>query len=88
MPKWRARSAWWTAWRTAGKASRKGLETQLRGEPSRSFLTSTTRFLRQFLQVAMLAAGAWLAIEQLATRRRHDRGDHHPRARAGAGRDR
>jgi PrtD family type I secretion system ABC transporter len=47
--------------------SRKGLENQLQANRAASVLTSTTRFMRQFLQVAMLAAGAWLVIEQLAT---------------------
>jgi PrtD family type I secretion system ABC transporter len=47
--------------------SRKGLENQLQASRAASVLTSTTRFMRQFLQVAMLAAGAWLVIEQSAT---------------------
>ena len=47
--------------------SRKGLENQLQANRAASVLTSTTRFMRQFLQVAMLAAGAWLVIEQMAT---------------------
>ena len=47
--------------------SRKGLENQLQANRAGSVLTSTTRFMRQFLQVAMLAAGAWLVIEQAAT---------------------
>ena len=47
--------------------SRKGLENQLQANRAASVLTSSTRFMRQFLQVAMLAAGAWLVIEQSAT---------------------
>lgn len=47
--------------------SRKGLENQLQASRAASVLTSTTRFLRQFLQVAMLATGAWLVIDQQAT---------------------
>jgi PrtD family type I secretion system ABC transporter len=47
--------------------SRKGLENQLQANRSASVLTSTTRFTRQFLQVAMLAVGAWLVIDQQAT---------------------
>jgi PrtD family type I secretion system ABC transporter len=47
--------------------SRKGLENQLQANRAASVLTSSTRFMRQFLQVAMLAAGAWLVIEQMAT---------------------
>jgi len=47
--------------------SRKGLENQLQANRASSVLSSTTRFMRQFLQVAMLAAGAWLVIEQSAT---------------------
>ncbi|HSB49632.1 MAG TPA: type I secretion system permease/ATPase [Burkholderiales bacterium] len=45
----------------------KVLENQLQASRAGSVLTSTTRFMRQFLQVAMLGAGAWLVIEQLAT---------------------
>jgi PrtD family type I secretion system ABC transporter len=47
--------------------SRKGLEHQLDANRSASMLTSATRFMRQFLQVAMLGAGAWLVIEQQTT---------------------
>lgn len=47
--------------------SRRGLENQLQASRVASVLTSTTRFMRQFLQVAMLAVGAWLVIEQQAT---------------------
>ncbi|MDP2241533.1 MAG: type I secretion system permease/ATPase [Burkholderiales bacterium] len=47
--------------------SRNGLGNQLRASRVASVLTSITRFMRQFLQVAMLAAGAWLVIEQQAT---------------------
>jgi PrtD family type I secretion system ABC transporter len=49
------------------RSNRKVLESQLQANRASSVLTSTTRFLRQFLQVAMLAAGAWLVIEQLST---------------------
>jgi len=47
--------------------SRKGLENQLQANRAASVLTSSTRFMRQLLQVAMLAAGAWLVIEQMTT---------------------
>jgi PrtD family type I secretion system ABC transporter len=47
--------------------SRKGLENQLQANRSASVLTSITRFTRQFLQVAMLAVGAFLVIDQQAT---------------------
>jgi PrtD family type I secretion system ABC transporter len=47
--------------------NRKVLENQLQASRASSVLTSTTRFMRQFLQVAMLGAGAWLVIEQAAT---------------------
>src|SRR6185503_21050463 len=47
--------------------SRSGLGNQLQASGTASVLTSITRFMRQFLQVAMLAAGAWLVIEQKAT---------------------
>jgi PrtD family type I secretion system ABC transporter len=47
--------------------SRKGLENQLQANRAASVLTSTSRFMRQFLQVAMLGTGAWLVIEQAAT---------------------
>jgi PrtD family type I secretion system ABC transporter len=49
------------------RSNRKVLESQLQANRASSVLTSTTRFLRQFLQVAMLAAGAWLVIEQIST---------------------
>jgi ATP-binding cassette subfamily C exporter for protease/lipase/ATP-binding cassette subfamily C protein EexD len=44
-----------------------GLKLQLEVSRSASLFTSASKFLRQFLQVTMLAAGAWLVIEQLAT---------------------
>ena len=47
--------------------SRKGLESQLDANRSASALTSATRFMRQFLQVAMLGVGAWLVIDQQTT---------------------
>jgi PrtD family type I secretion system ABC transporter len=47
--------------------SRKGLEHQLEANRSASTLTSATRFMRQFLQVAMLGVGAWLVIDQQTT---------------------
>jgi PrtD family type I secretion system ABC transporter len=47
--------------------SRKGLENQLQASRAASVLTATSKFLRQFLQVVMLATGAWLVIEQIAT---------------------
>ncbi|MBM3359374.1 MAG: type I secretion system permease/ATPase [Betaproteobacteria bacterium] len=47
--------------------SRKGLENQLEASRASSVLTGTSRFLRQFLQVTMLAAGAWLVVNQQAT---------------------
>jgi PrtD family type I secretion system ABC transporter len=47
--------------------SQKVLQSQFEANQIGSFLTSTTRFLRQMLQVVMLAAGAWLTIEQLST---------------------
>ncbi len=47
--------------------SRKGLEKQLQASRAGSVLTSATRFTRQLLQVAMLATGAWLVIQQEAT---------------------
>ena len=47
--------------------SQKVLQSQFEANQIGSFLTSTTRFLRQMLQVVMLAAGAWLTIEQIAT---------------------
>jgi PrtD family type I secretion system ABC transporter len=47
--------------------SQKVLSSQLEANQIGSFLTSTTRFLRQILQVIMLAVGAWLTIQQLST---------------------
>jgi PrtD family type I secretion system ABC transporter len=47
--------------------SRKGLHNQLQVSRVSSNITSTTRFIRQFLQVAMLATGAFLVIDQQAT---------------------
>jgi PrtD family type I secretion system ABC transporter len=47
--------------------SRKVLQSQFEANQIGSFLSSTTRFLRQMLQVVMLAAGAWLTIEQAST---------------------
>ena len=47
--------------------SQKVLKSQLEANQIGSFLTSTTRFLRQILQVVMLAVGAWLTIDQLST---------------------
>jgi ABC-type protease/lipase transport system fused ATPase/permease subunit len=47
--------------------SRKGLEHQLEANRSASMLSSATRFMRQFLQVAMLGVGAWLVIDQQTT---------------------
>ncbi len=47
--------------------TRKVMQSQFEANQIGSFLTSATRFLRQILQVVMLAAGAWLAIEQLTT---------------------
>jgi PrtD family type I secretion system ABC transporter len=47
--------------------SRAGLKHQLEASRAATVLTAATRFMRQFLQVAMLAVGAWLVIEQLAT---------------------
>jgi PrtD family type I secretion system ABC transporter len=47
--------------------SQKVMQSQFEANQIGSFLTSTTRFLRQILQVVMLATGAWLSIEQLAT---------------------
>src|SRR5262245_17761063 len=45
-----------------------GLRLQLEVSRRASLFTSATnKFMRQFLQVAMLAAGAWLVIEQQAT---------------------
>jgi len=47
--------------------SEKVLKSQFEATQVGSLLTSTTRFLRQILQVIMLAVGAWLTIEQLST---------------------
>jgi PrtD family type I secretion system ABC transporter len=47
--------------------TREALKFQLDASRAGSVLSSTSRFLRQFLQVAMLGAGAWLVIEQQAT---------------------
>ena len=47
--------------------TRKVMQSQFEANQIGSFLTSATRFLRQMLQVVMLAAGAWLAIEQVTT---------------------
>jgi PrtD family type I secretion system ABC transporter len=47
--------------------SRKGLENQLDANRSASVLTSTTRFMRQSLQVVMLGVGAYLVIDQQTT---------------------
>jgi PrtD family type I secretion system ABC transporter len=47
--------------------SDKVLQSQFEANQIGSFLSSTTRFLRQILQVVMLAVGAWLVIEQHAT---------------------
>jgi len=47
--------------------SRNSLEKQLQASRSGSALTSTTRFMRQSLQILMLATGAFLVIDQQAT---------------------
>ncbi len=47
--------------------SRNSLEKQLQASRSGSALTSTTRFMRQSLQIFMLATGAFLVIDQQAT---------------------
>lgn len=47
--------------------SRKGLEHQLQASRAGSLLTSITRFMRQALQIMMLAAGAYLVIDQQTT---------------------
>jgi PrtD family type I secretion system ABC transporter len=47
--------------------TRKVMQSQYEANQIGSFLNSATRFLRQILQVIMLAAGAWLTIEQLST---------------------
>jgi len=47
--------------------SHKVMHSQFQANQIGTFLTSLTRFLRQMLQVVMLATGAWLTIEQLTT---------------------
>lgn len=47
--------------------SRGALENQLNANRAGSVVTATSRFMRQALQVVMLATGAWLVIEQKAT---------------------
>jgi PrtD family type I secretion system ABC transporter len=47
--------------------SRGGLALQLRANRTASVVTGLTRFMRQFLQIAMLSAGAWLVIDQVST---------------------
>jgi PrtD family type I secretion system ABC transporter len=47
--------------------SQRVLQSQFEANQIGSFLTSATRFLRQMLQVVMLATGAWLTIEQVST---------------------
>lgn len=47
--------------------NQKVLQSQYEANQIGSFLTSATRFLRQMLQVVMLATGAWLTIEQVTT---------------------
>lgn len=47
--------------------SRKSLENQLQSTRAGSMLTSATRFLRQSLQITMLATGAYLVIDQQTT---------------------
>jgi ATP-binding cassette subfamily C exporter for protease/lipase/ATP-binding cassette subfamily C protein EexD len=49
------------------KLSHRGLRHQLEANRSTSALSSLSRFMRQFLQAFILAAGAWLVIEQQAT---------------------
>jgi ATP-binding cassette subfamily C exporter for protease/lipase/ATP-binding cassette subfamily C protein EexD len=49
------------------RLSHKVLHHQLRVNRIVSFLSSSSRFVRQFLQVALLATGAWLVINQFAT---------------------
>ena len=49
------------------RLSKRGLDDQLDAASISSILTGTTRFMRQFLQIAMLAVGAWLVIDQQAT---------------------
>ena len=47
--------------------SRSGLKLQLEVSRAASLVTSTSKFMRQFLQIAMLGTGAWLVIEQVST---------------------
>jgi ABC-type protease/lipase transport system fused ATPase/permease subunit len=47
--------------------SRGVLSLQLDANRTSSLLTSVTRFMRQALQIAVIAASAWLVIEQKAT---------------------
>ena len=47
--------------------TRVALKLQLDANRASGVLTSTSRFLRQFLQAVMLGAGAWLVIEQAST---------------------
>ena len=49
------------------RLSRNGLALQLEASGISSVLSSATRCARQLLQIVMLAAGAWLVIDQLAT---------------------
>jgi PrtD family type I secretion system ABC transporter len=49
------------------RLSRGALEHQLNAGRAGSAVTALSRFVRQAVQVAMLAAGAWLVIEQQAT---------------------
>jgi PrtD family type I secretion system ABC transporter len=49
------------------RLSRGGLEKQIEAGQVGSVLTGLTRFVRQLLQVAMLAMGSWLVIEQHAS---------------------
>ncbi|HXV06843.1 MAG TPA: type I secretion system permease/ATPase [Burkholderiales bacterium] len=49
------------------KLSRRVLTFQLEASRAGSLFSSAGKFLRQFLQAVMLAAGAWLVIEQQAT---------------------
>jgi ATP-binding cassette, subfamily C, type I secretion system permease/ATPase len=47
--------------------TQKVMRSQFQANQIGTFLTSLTRFLRQILQVVMLATGAYLTIEQLTT---------------------
>ena len=49
------------------RLDREALKLHLDASRAGSVIFSTSRFLRQFLQVLMLGAGAWLVIEQQAT---------------------